>query len=65
MNFNDYVQGLMDEDSPEGDFVRDWNQDCNKPIVNTWEDLDNYLTAKMACPEAIESAKSLFSKSQG
>jgi hypothetical protein len=64
MDFNAYVQGCK-ENSPEGDFAQDWDQDRNKPTVTTWEDLDNYLTAKRACPEAIESAKCLFSKWSG
>ena len=60
MDFNDYVQGLTNETSPEGDFARDWDQDRTKPTVDTWDDLYWYLKGRNACPEAIESAEKLF-----
>lgn len=61
MDFNDYIQDWIDEDSPEGDFAQDWNRDRNKPTIDTWKDLKTYLALK-ACPEAIEIAKDLFHK---
>ena len=65
MDFNDYVQDFIEEESPEGDFAQDWNQDHKKPTIETWHDLELYLVLRNACPEAIEAAKSLFRKWEG
>lgn len=61
MDFNAFVQAWMEEDSPEGDFARAWNQDSKKPTVTTWDDLNTYLKGQKACPEAIGTANILFS----
>lgn len=62
MSFNKYVKNYLGEDSPEGDFAKDWGSDKRKPSIKTKRELISYLKNKDACIECIEIAGKMFSR---
>ena len=60
--FFNWAKQFKDEDSPEGDFVRDMLHEFDFPIFADTEIIDRYLYCKGACDGAYEAFDKLWKR---
>ena len=62
MDFKEYSEKFLSEESPLGDLARDMKSDGGFPETNEFEKVESYLLYMGACYEALRAAEEMFEK---
>lgn len=62
MDFKEYSEKFLNEESPLGDLARDMKSDGGFPETNEYEKVEGYLLYMGACYEALRAAEEMFEK---
>jgi hypothetical protein len=60
MLFRTFIKRVPIQDTPEGDFIADARADKTLPNAKSWNELQDYLSRRGACPKAIEAAQKVW-----
>ena len=62
MDFKEYSEKFLNEESPLGDLARDMKSDGGFPETNEIKKIRGYLLYMGACYEALRAAEEMFEK---
>lgn len=58
--FSDFVKRYENDDTPTGDFARDWKRKPMPIEPKRWGDLESFLRGNRACDEALQVAETVW-----
>lgn len=57
MTFKEYIAKRQARNNPQGDFVKDCQDDTTMPDARNWDELRSHLSHMNACREAIDAGQ--------